>query len=445
MVDVYEIAKLIEKKIKERAPTNYQVLVTSELAGQVRFSNNEITVVKHWNETYAEVFFERNKRVIATEIRNLKEENIDNFIDQLNSISKVIPENPDFIGLAEGPFDYSGYKFELDREISNIEDKGPDIVEKAINASLEAGAKRSAGALNTSLKELFLITSNGIEARDMNSMAYLHIRSFVEEETAGIGVTTGTKLDDLNPELAGKRAGEKAKMGVKPQTIEPGKYDIILGRPALGNLLSYTGMFASAFYIQMGFSFLAQKPGTKVASEKVTLYDNGRLPTGMFSRKCDDEGVPTRKTPIIEKGIIKSYLHNTSTAKKFNTESTGNAGIIVPHPWNLVLEGGDYSEDELISDIKKGIYIENATYTRFQNFAMGQFSSILRDGIFLIENGEITKAIKGARLSDTIPNILRNIDGLSKDTEQVFHWWMAYPVITPIVRARGIGITRSTK
>ena len=444
MTDIYKIAKLIEKKIKERKPTNYQILVTDELAGQVRFSNNEVTVVKHWNEVYAEIFFERNKRVIATELRNLKEENIDSFIDQLNKISHVIPENPDFVGLAKGPYNYKDYKFELDKEISNIEEKGPEIVETAINSSIEAGAKRSAGALNTSLKEFVLITSNGIEERDANSMAYLHIRSFVEEETAGIGVTTGTKLHELKPEIAGRRAGEKAKMGINPQTIDPGKYDIILGRPALGNLLSYTGMFASAFYVQMGFSFFAQKLGTKMASDKISLYDNGRLPSGMFSRKCDDEGVPTQATPIIENGVVKSYLHNTSTAKKFNTESTGNAGIIVPHPWNIVLEGGDYSEEELIEGVKRGVYIENATYTRFQNFAIGQFSSILRDGIFLIENGEITKAIKGARLSDTIPNILLNVDGLTKETEQVFHWWMAYPVITPIVRARNIGITRST-
>ena len=234
-------------------------------------------------------------------------------------------------------------------------------------------------------------------------------------------------------------------MSDPPIVIDPGKYDIILGRPALGNLLNYTASFAGAYSALVGYSCFIKKIGQKVASELVTLKDDGRLPNGINSSKSDDEGVPTQETIIIENGVFKTFLHNTSTAKYFKTETTGNAGIISPEPWNIVLESGDFTEDELISDIKKGVYIENATYTRFQNPVEGTFSSILRDGIFLIENGEIKRGIKGARLSDSILNILASIDGISKNKEQILHWWMENPVIAPVVRARNIGITRSTK
>jgi len=185
------------------------------------------------------------------------------------------------------------------------------------------------------------------------------------------------------------------------------------------------------------------KIGNKVAVENFTLRDIGNLPNGYNTRKFDDEGVPTRSTEIISNGVLKTYLFNTSYARKYNRETTANAGLVMPHPWNLYVEPGDFSDD--IFDIPHGIYVTNVWYTRFQNYVTGDFSTIPRDGIFIIKNGEIKGAIKNIRISDNVIRMLKNVDAIGKNVEQI-HWWEAeIPVFTPYIRIREVGITKATK
>jgi len=96
------------------------------------------------------------------------------------------------------------------------------------------------------------------------------------------------------------------------------------------------------------------------------------------------EGVPTQKTGLIENGICKNYLHNTSSARRHKTESTGNAGLISPEPWNVVFEKGNSKFDDMMEGIKKGLLVTNVWYTRFANYHTGDFSTIPRDGCYLI-------------------------------------------------------------
>jgi PmbA protein len=98
----------------------------------------------------------------------------------------------------------------------------------------------------------------------------------------------------------------------------------------------------------------------------------------------------------------------------------------------------------MISDTKSGLYMNNAWYTRYQNYATGEFSTIPRDAILKIENGEIVGAVKNVRVSDNMLSLWKSIDALSRSTEEVFWWDEASPPSTlPTVRVRGMNITRS--
>ncbi|WP_061951437.1 metallopeptidase TldD-related protein [Acidiplasma cupricumulans] len=101
------------------------------------------------------------------------------------------------------------------------------------------------------------------------------------------------------------------------------------------------------------------------------------------------------------------------------TKTTGNAGIIYPHAWQLHMHGGNNKFDDIINSVDHGIFINNAWYTRFQDEENGIFSTVPRDGIFLINNGKISKAIGGIRISDSIPNILKNIKKVSSEEKYV--------------------------
>jgi len=112
------------------------------------------------------------------------------------------------------------------------------------------------------------------------------------------------------------------------------------------------------------------------------------------------------------------------------------------------VEPGDMSDEELMAEVKRGLFVNNITYVRFQDYARGDFSAVIRDGVFLVEDGEIRRAVKGLRLSDNVLNVLASIRGLSREARQVSHWWMEWgspAVVTPLVLAEKVGFTVPTK
>jgi PmbA protein len=200
---------------------------------------------------------------------------------------------------------------------------------------------------------------------------------------------------------------------------------------------------ASAYSIMTRTSIFVDKLGKNVAPEIVTLKDNP-APYSLSNRVFDDEGVPTRENVFIDHGSFKTYLHNASTAKMFKTKTTGNAGLIAPTPWNVEMEAGDASKEELFEEMKRGLYLTNTWYTRFQNSAKGDFSTIPRDGIFLVEKGEIKRSLKDLRISDNASAMLGNISRVSKERQHI-HWWDEAdpPSLSPYVLMKNVHITKS--
>ncbi|NJE47650.1 TldD/PmbA family protein [Thermococcus sp. GR7] len=440
---MFDVNEFILKKAKELGFGDVVVLGYEMDRRQVRFANNEITVAKNWHERKVELFVELDKRIAGTSITELSEENIERTLKALLSTLKNMAPKEDYYGIAEGPFEYIDIPETFDKAIVEL-DEPNEYVERAINAALEERAKRVAGVLYTDHNRIYLTTSNGVEAFDEGTGIEISVRAFIGDLESGHGTNSVRILKKFDPESAGRKAGEIAKMAQNPEQGPEGKFDVIFDPLAFANLLSYMSFMTSAYAAEAGFSFLAGKLGQKVANEDVTIKDVGNMPNAYGTRKFDDEGVPTRETMIIENGTFKTFLLNTSLAKKYETETTANAGLAMPHAWNILLEPGDYTKEELFSEVKKGIYITNVWYTRFQNYVTGDFSTIPRDGIFLVENGEL-KPIRNIRVSDNFQRILENISALGKDIHHI-HWWeVRTPVFTPYVVVKDVGITRATK
>ncbi|NJF24661.1 TldD/PmbA family protein [Thermococcus sp. Bubb.Bath] len=440
---MFDVNELILKKAKELGFGDVVVLSHEGNRRQVRFANNEITVAKNWHERKVELFVEKEKRIASTSITDLSEENIERTLKTLLSNMKGMAPKEDYNGIAEGPFEYKEIPETFDKAIVEL-DEPNEYVERAINTALEEGSKRVAGVLYTDHDKIYLTTSNGVEAFDEGAGIEISVRAFIGDLESGHGTNSVRVLKKFDPESAGRKAGEIARLARNPEQGPEGKFDVVFDPLAFANLLSYMSFMTSAYAAEAGFSFLINKLGQKVANEIVTIKDVGNMPNGYGTRKFDDEGVPTKETTIIKNGTFKTFLLNTSMARKYKVETTANAGLVMPHAWNLVLEPGDYSKEELFSEVKRGIYITNVWYTRFQNYVAGDFSTIPRDGIFLVENGEL-KPIRNIRVSDNLQRILENIVALGKELHHI-HWWeVNTPVSTPYVLVKDVGITRATK
>jgi len=414
--------------------------VTVNRSYQIRFAQNEVVISNRWRETTASVFLVHNKRVVASDIKDFTK--LDAAMENLVKIAKSSKENPDYGGIAEGPFKYD--RLVVDKRIVDLM-HGSDYVQAAVNGALAEGAKECAGSFWKYDEEHYLRTSNGVRGYDHRASLYLSIRALVSLESSGHGIACGTKLSQFDPEKAGRKAGRIASLAKNPVGGEAGTYDVVFDPLIFGSMIDQVGGRASAFIVLAGLSPYAKKIGKRVAAGTVTVEDDGSAES-IGRLRFDAEGVPTRRKKIIDKGVLKTYLHNTSTARKFKAKTTANAGLIAPQPHALFCKPGNWTRDEIFEECRDGLWLTNTWYTRYQSYMTGDFSTIPRDGIFRIKKGEIVGVWKDIRLTDNLIKVWKSIAGLSKTVDQVT-WWgeVSVPTFAPYALARKIRITRSAE
>lgn len=440
MSDILNKTEEIVTKAKSLGADEVVAKTTFGKYRQVRFSSNQVDITVAWNDYVTDVALAWKKRLVATQIHNFHDVNAG--IKKLLELAKVSKENPLFGGFAKGKFKYAASK--ADKKIEDLENPTDYVFEAVEAAKKEVGAKiDTGGILFTKFEDVYLASSEGPIGVDKRSAIELSIRAFTQREASGHGVECSSTLKDFRPERAGAKAGWIAKLAKDPKAGDEGAYDVIFDPLIFGSSLAVWGMMISAYNVLVQKSIFVNKLGKKVAPEIVTMRDNPGA-YSMSSRIFDDEGAPARENVFIDHGMLRRYLHNTSTAKMFRTATTGNAGVVAPNAWNIELDAGDLSKEELFENQKKGLYLTNTWYTRFQNYAKGDFSTIPRDGIFLVEKGEIKHSLKDLRVSDNALSMLGNIAEISKERQQV-HWWIEAdpPSFSPYVLIRDVHFTKS--
>ncbi len=400
-----------------------------EIVKQVRFSNNQISISKRYELEGNSVFLAKDKKVIVGTIRSYDD------VRRLVEMMKYVNPRKYYYGIAKGGFTYNEIEKYHDESLIGADEIG--IVKDAIDHV----KGRSAGNLYLREYSILKATSGGIFASDSGTTAEFSIRVFHDKYSSGQSVACSRTLSDLDYLGAVEEANNYAKLSRNPKKGKEGKYDVIFTPLAFGDLLNQVGTALSAFNVDAGFSCFANKIGEVVGSDVVTIIDDGRMENGIGSVLFDEEGVPTKKNVLIENGVLTTYLHNTSTAKKYKTETTGNAGLIAPRPWNIILKEGDYSLDEMIKEVKNGILITNVWYTRFTNYLTGDFSTIPRDAMIEIKDGKLTRPVVELRVSDNLIRILKNVKAISSFSKQVKWWEFEYPAKTGYVLVNNVHLT----
>ncbi len=423
--------------------------VEIEKRRMVRFSNNSITVSKTWDVVSPLIYLGFGTRSIASRLGDASTATLERTIAQMLPAVKALPVTVES-HIPKGPFSYRQVPGLYDSKIPPLEGEHTDTVESAINASLQEGAKRVSGVLTTYHTQRALRTSSGADASTEQTLIEISLRSFAEDDASGQGVSVSTTLSDFDPVGAGRDSGQLAKQSLHPQQGKEGKCNVIFGPSIFANLINTTALAASAYGIEAGFSYFADKLGQKVGSEQLTLTDDRLKPHAPGSVPFDDEGHPTQTSHIIDKGMLKTVSHDSRTAAKFKAQSTGNAvyasdiGQIVPIATCLIVEPGQMSKEELLEEAGEGLYITNNWYTRFQNYRQGDFSTIPRDAMFRVENGQLGPPVKGLRVSDNMIRILESTRAVSRERKWIRWWEVDIPTYLGHFLVDQVGITRST-
>ncbi len=196
---------------------------------------------------------------------------------------------------------------------------------------------------------------------------------------------------------------------------------IIFGANALGSLLMRAFMPAiKGENIVREKSMLADKKDELVASKIFSLKDDGLITGGYATGLFDGEGVPQQSTPIIDKGILSSFLWNTYWANRHDETSTGNAtrnlrtGVVDIGPTNLVVLGGKRSLDDMIGDIKSGYLVKGLQGVHSSNQETGDYS-VVGNPAFRIEDGELIGAVHGLMLAGNAFELMKHVDEVGND------------------------------
>jgi PmbA protein len=422
---------------------------------QIRFSQNAIDISKRWEQLQLQLFVVvKGAKTGFTERPVSTKEDVKKVVEDAVTFSQILPDSQFFAGIEENIQSYPELKSQYDDKFDSFVEDAPGIINTVIDKALTSGAKRVAGALRFDNSEIFFRSSNGPEGAEKKTKYDLNVRAFQDElDYSGQGLSCGIKPSKAKEEMfvAGEKAGSLSKQARGAVQGTPGTYDLVLSPTIAANVIGTIPGLANPYVILIGQSPLGDKIGEQLAPDFVSAADDALFDGGLASRRFDWEGTPSRKTNIFENGILKSYIHNTTTARMFETDSTGNSGLIgwqmkmlMPAPSNIVFENGDHTIEELLDVSRPTIYVTCNWYTRFQNSQTGDFSTIPRDAMFLVEKGKM-RPIKNMRISDNTMQMLSNIDALGSDRSQIFWWEVRTPTIIPTMRIRDCRMTAATQ
>ncbi len=238
--------------------------------------------------------------------------------------------------------------------------------------------------------------------------------------------TAARYLGDLEaPKLVAETAVRRAVdlFGArKPPTM---RVPVIFERDVAASLLEDLFAAVSAANVATGNSWLSGQIGNHIGSELVNVADDGRVPAGLGSSPFDGEGVPTRRTPVFERGVLQSFLYDTYYARKLSAASTGNSTGGGIGPTNFYLEAGTISLQELIGSTPLGVLVMD-TIGFATEHASGTYSRGARG--FLIEGGELAYPIDEFTIAGQYPEILAGIDAIANDLR------FDGPVVSPSFR-----------
>ncbi len=279
-------------------------------------------------------------------------------------------------------------------------------------------------------ESILVANQDGSLAADVRPLVRMNVTVIVEEngrrEQGSMG--GGGRSDYsyfIDQDLAleyGKEAVRQALVNLEAKEAPAGNMIVVLGPGWPGILLHEAiGHGLEGDFNRKGTSAFSGRVGERVASDLCTVVDDGTLQGRRGSLSIDDEGTPTEKTVLIENGILKGYMQDKLNARLMGVKPTGNgrresyANLPMPRMTNTYMLPGPHNPEEIIKSVKKGLYAKN--------FAGGQVDITSGKFVFsaseayLIENGKLTRAVKGATLIGNGPDVLTKVSMVGTDLE----------------------------
>ena len=217
------------------------------------------------------------------------------------------------------------------------------------------------------------------------------------------------RLDGLMPvEEIAAEAVQRVTRLIGAQKIDSQVLPVVFERDRAAEILAFLSECVSGQNVFRQQSYLGGKIGEKIAGDNITVIDDGLMPGAPGTKPFDGEGVPARRTVVIENGVLKSYILDTYSARKLQMKSTGNGSGVN----NFYLQPGEFSPEQIIASVEKGLLL-----TQFMAFGTETTTGNISKGAFgmLIEGGKVTRPVSEITIQSTLGEMLSNITMIGND------------------------------
>lgn len=427
--DLRELASDVVSRAQKGGATAAEAVVLegSEFSTLVRLGQVETLKESGSRAVGLRVFL--GQRAANTYSSDFTPEGIERLVKGALELARVTSEDP-FSGLPD-PSELGSLSGDLKLYYEDIQSFPPeeriDYARRAEKAALSADSRiknSDGGAFDTSTGYKVLANSMGFMGEYRRSYCSISAVPIAQAEDGSMqrdywysSARTLARLE--SPESIGIKAAERTLRRLGARKIGSTQVPLVFDSETARSLLETLFDAANGDAIYRQSSFLEGKLGQKIADSSITVVDDGTIPSGFGTLPFDGEGVPTRRTVVVEKGVLRSYLLNTYTAKKLGLKTTGNAfrslaGTPSIGYGNFFLEKGARSPQQIIGDIKQGLYIVDLIGFGV-NLVTGDFSRGAT-GIW-IENGELTYPVEEITVAGNLKEMFNNISEIGNDLE----------------------------
>jgi PmbA protein len=438
-LDLKEIAAGVVQRAMQRGATAAECVIRdgTEFSTAVRLG--EVETLKESGSKALGIRVFVGQRAASTWTSDLSPQSLQQMIDSALELAKVTTEDP-FASIPEAA-QLGSIDRDLDLYYDDVNSLSTadriDYARRAERAALDFDPRISnseGGSFDVATGRKVLANSHGFVGEFQRSYCSVSAVPIARDEQGNmqrdywysVSRTMG-KLESA--ESVGQTAAKRTLQRLGARKVKTARVPIIFDPQVARSLLGHIFEAANGESIYRNASFLTGKLGEQIAGENVTVIDDGTIPGGFGSSPFDMEGVPTRRTVVVENGVLKSYLLNTYAARKLGLATTGNASRgLAGNPGigsgNFFLKPGVKTPRQIIGDVKDGLYV-----TEFLGFGVnlvtGDFSR--GAGGLWIVNGELTYPVEEITVAGNLKEMLRNISEIGNDLE--FRGSVACPTI----------------
>jgi PmbA protein len=324
----------------------------------------------------------------------------------------------------------------------------PEDRARAVKRACDLGIHNgqvAAGIFASGMSQSAMGNSRGLFAAYRETHAEFSI-TMQESPAASWAKANACNVRDFDPQKLAAIASDKAHRALNAQELAPGKYTVILEPSAVLDVVGFLFYDFSATALADKRSCLNDRMGKPIFGKNISVTDDAYHPL-QLGAPFDGEGIPREKVALVQNGVPKNLVYSRVSAKAARKKPTGH-GFTLPNeygeaPMNLVFTGGNDSVEKMIASTDRGLLVTRLWYIREVDPYEKIMTGMTRDGLFLVEKGEVTSAVKNFRFNQSLLDMLKNVEMMGPAVRATGE--EAFEMVVPAMKVRDFNLSEVTK